>query len=411
MRRALLLALVLVVAACGQGSAPTSAALPRIGAAASASAPGLVPPIPTLRPTPTPEPAGTPSVSRGGSKTDLAAHGEVALTATALPTCPAETEHFPSGYTAYHTYAGLCRALVAAAKAHPTITRLFSIGRSYQGRQIWAMEISSHIGDGTHPPGVLFDGMHHALEHMSLEMTLAIMGWLLNGYGTSWSITHLVQTRDIFIVFDVNPDGAAYDIAGGSFHGWRKNRQPGPGGAIGTDLNRNYDDHWGCCGLVSSNPASAYYRGTAPWSAPETRAIRNFVLSRVFGGRQQIRVAITFHTSGRLVLWPYGYTKTAIPSDMTARDHATFVAVGKHMASLNGYTPEQASSLYVDSGTARDWYYGKQHVFAFTFELATGTYQPSSAIGAETSRNRSAILYLIALADCPYRAIGQASSC
>ena len=153
MRRALLLALVLVVAACGQGSAPTSAAPTRIGAAASASAAGLVPPIPTLRPTPTPEPASTPSLSRGGSKTDLAAHGEVALTATALPTCPAETEHFPSGYTAYHTYAGLCRALVAAAKAHPTITRLFSIGRSYQGRQIWAMEISSHIGDGTHPTG------------------------------------------------------------------------------------------------------------------------------------------------------------------------------------------------------------------------------------------------------------------
>ena len=99
-------------------------------------------------------------------------------------------------------------------------------------------------------------------------------------------------------------------------------------------------------------------------------------------------------------MWPYGYTKTPVPYDVTVRDHATFVALGRHMVSLNGYTPEQASSLYVDSGTARDWYYGKRHIFGFTFELATGTYQRSSAIGPELSRNRGAVLYLISMAGC-----------
>jgi carboxypeptidase T len=363
----------------------------------------------------------TATLESGGSESIAATSGPTSGTATpqalgpatsapsaaaALPTCPTEIQQFPTGYGAYHTYAELCRAIVAAATAHSTIARLFSIGRSYQGREIWAMEITAHLTDGTHPPGVLFDGLHHGLEHLSLEMPLAIMGWLLNGYGTSTSITHLIRSRDIFIVFEVNPDGAAYDIAGGHFHEWRKNRQPGPGGVIGTDLNRNYDDHWGCCGLVSSDPSSAYYKGPAPFSAPETQAIRDFVLSRVFGSRQQIQVAITFHSSGRLVMWPYGYTRAAIPSDMTARDHSTFVALGKHMAALNGYTPEQASALYLDSGTARDWYYGKQGIFAFTFELGTGTYQRSSAIAPELARNKSAVLYLISMADCPYRAAG-----
>ena len=327
----------------------------------------------------------------------------------ALPHCPAETDRFPVGYAAYHTYAGLCHALVLATKAHPAIARLFSIGRSWQGRTIWAMEISAHLTDGSHPPGALFDGLHHGLEHLSLEMTLGIVGWLLDGYGHNAMITRLVSTRAIFIIFDVNPDGAAADIAGARFHTWRKNRQPGPGGAVGTDLNRNYADHWGCCGLVSSKPASPYYRGASPFSTPETRAVRDFVLSRIFNGRQQIRVAITFHSSGRLILWPYGYTATAVPSDMRPDDHAVFVAMGRTMARDNGYRPEQASGLYVDSGTARDWYYGRQRIFAYTFELGAGVYQRSAAIAPEVARNRSAVLYLIALADCPYRAIGKSA--
>ena len=94
----------------------------------------------------------------------------------------------------------------------------------------------------------------------------------------------------------VNPDGAEYDISGGKFHFWRKNRQPTPGTAsIGTDLNRNFGYHWGGGGRTSSNPAAITYRGPGAFSAPETRAMRDFMASRVVDGRQQIRTAITFH--------------------------------------------------------------------------------------------------------------------
>ncbi len=392
---------MLVVTACGSPAPPST---PPQGPSATPAGFGPSSPIaltgptgpglPSAPPLPAPSPSGPPA--------------PVGVPA-ALPRCPVETDRFPPGYTAYHTYASLCRAIVAAAAAHPGIARLQSIGRSWEGRTIWAMEITTHLGDGTHPPGVLFDGLHHGLEHLSLEMTLGIMGWLLDGYGHDPTITRLVETRAVFIVFDVNPDGAAADIAGARFHLWRKDRQPGPGGILGTDLNRNYADHWGCCGLVSSNPGSAYYRGAAPFSSPETQAVRDFVRSHVFNGRQQIRVAITFHASGRLVLWPYGYTTASLPSDMRRDDLAVFVAMGRTMARTNGYRPEQASGLYVDSGTARDWYYGTQGIFAYTFELGTGTYQPSSAIGPEVARNRAAVVYLIGMADCPYRAIDKAT--
>ena len=170
------------------------------------------------------------------------------------------------------------------------------------------------------------------------------MGWLLDGYGKDATVTRLVQTRAIFLVFDVNPDGAAFDIAGRRFHEWRKNRQPNSDGTIGTDLNRNYDDHWGCCGLVSASPGSAYYRGAAPFSAPETQAMRDFVERHVFGGHQEIS------SCGRVPhVGPADPVAVRLHADCDPERHdhrgpPVLVALARHMAELNGYTAEQATN-------------------------------------------------------------------
>jgi carboxypeptidase T len=316
---------------------------------------------------------------------------------------------FPAGLRGYHTYAEMVADIQAVAAAHPDIVSLRSIGRSYQGRTLWVAKVSDNVAVDEAEPEVLYDGLHHADEHMSLEMTLSILHWLADGYGHDARVTNIVNSREIWILFAVNPDGAEYDIAGGRLHSWRKSRQPNPGtSAIGTDLNRNYSYRWGCCGLVSRLPSSPYFRGAAAFSAPETAAYRAFVASRVVGGRQQIRVAITFHESGRLVMWPYGYTKTNVPADMTAQDQAALAIIGRHMAASNGYRPEQASDLYVDSGTSRDWLYGTYRIFAYTIELSTGLYRPDSVIGPETRRNRDAVLYAAERASCPLAVLGAA---
>ena len=75
-------------------------------------------------------------------------------------------------------------------------------------------------------------------------------------------ITNLVNSREIWIVFNLNPDGSEYDIATGSYRSWRKNRQPNSGSsAVGTDLNRNWSFQWGCCGGSSGTFSSETYRG------------------------------------------------------------------------------------------------------------------------------------------------------
>lgn len=338
------------------------------------------------------------------------------LTAAWVPpvTSAAEPE-FPTGATGYHTYPEMADEVASVATDHPDIVRRFSIGRSLQGRELWAVKISDNVDSDEAEPEVLFDGLHHGDEHMSLEMTLAILHWLTDGYvAAAPRIRSLVNSREIYIVFALNPDGATYDIAGsGTYRNWRKNRQPTPGSsAIGTDLNRNYPYRWGCCGGSSATPSSSRYRGARALSAPETRALSDFVKSRVVDGRQQIRAAISFHTTGRLILYPYGHTLANVPPGMTRDDHDAFVAMARRFAATNGYRPIQASDLYLSSGTSRDWLYGAYRTFAFTFELLPDNtpFPPDGKIAGETGRNRSAVLDLIDLADCPYSIIGKAAA-
>ncbi|HEX5589383.1 MAG TPA: M14 family zinc carboxypeptidase [Candidatus Limnocylindrales bacterium] len=319
----------------------------------------------------------------------------------------------------YHDYGEMVTYIRAAELAFPSILRVFSIGKSHQGRDIWAAKISDNVELDEDEPEVLFDALHHGREHLTVEQGLHVLKTLVTGYGTDATVTRLVDEREVVVIFALNPDGWAYDLTGSPYVGWRKNRQPNAGTtAIGTDPNRNYGYRWGCCGGSSGSPSAWDYRGPAPWSSPETRALRDFVESRVIGGEQQIRTHVTFHTNGELILYPFGYTKTDIPSDMTPDDHATFVAMARKMASLNGYRAQQSSDLYITDGDQIDWMYAVHGIFSFTFELYP-TEQvsshadhepPDEVIAAQTARNRGALLYLIDMAGCPYAAIGMAGA-
>lgn len=147
---------------------------------------------------------------------------------------------FPPADSNYHDYAEMVAELQQAEIDHPGIFDLFSIGTSYQGRTIWAGKISDNVGVDEDEPEVLFTHHQHAREHLTVEMALYTLGILTNEYGVDSQITGLVNNREIWLVFDLNPDGGEYDIATGSYRSWRKNRQPNSGSsAIGTDLNRN----------------------------------------------------------------------------------------------------------------------------------------------------------------------------
>ncbi|HEY0735627.1 MAG TPA: M14 family zinc carboxypeptidase, partial [Herpetosiphonaceae bacterium] len=129
---------------------------------------------------------------------------------------------FPPADSLYHNYAEMSNAIASVAASYPSITSRFSIGKSYENRDIWAMKISDNVATDESEPEVLFVGLHHAREHLTVEMALYIMNELTSKYGSDSRITNLVNSREIYIVFNLNPDGGEYDIATGSYRTWRK---------------------------------------------------------------------------------------------------------------------------------------------------------------------------------------------
>ncbi|MEW2577472.1 M14 family metallopeptidase [Streptomyces syringium] len=321
---------------------------------------------------------------------------------------------FPPADSGYHNYSEALTEINAQVAKYPSIMAKKVIGKSYEGRDIVAIKISDNVGTDEAEPEVLFTHHQHAREHLTVEMALYLLKEFGGAYGSDARVTKMIDSREIWIVPDVNPDGGEYDIATGSYRSWRKTRQPNAGSSSrGTDPNRNWDYKWGCCGGSSGSPGSETYRGTAPESATEVKVVADFVRGRVVGGKQQIKAAIDFHTYSELVLWPFGYTYSDTAPGMTKDDRDAFAAIGKSMAASNRYTPEQSSDLYITDGSIDDWLWGNQRIFAYTFEMypgpsgSGGFYPPDEVIGRETARNRDAVLQLLENADCMYRAIGK----
>ncbi|MFG6194883.1 M14 family zinc carboxypeptidase [Nonomuraea sp. JJY05] len=331
------------------------------------------------------------------------------------PTSPSGVEalDFPPADSGYHNFAEMSADINALVAAHPNIVSQSTFGTSYEGRALRLIKISDNVGTDENEPEVLFTAHQHAREHLTVEMALYIMHLLADNYGTDSRITNLVNTREIWIMPDLNPDGGEYDIATGSYRSWRKNRQPNSGSsAVGTDLNRNWAYQWGCCGGSSGSTSSETYRGASAESAPEVRAAANWVRSRVVGGVQQIKTNLDWHTYSELVLWPYGYTFNDTAPGLTQDDRDAHATLGQNMASTNGYTPEQASDLYITDGTIDDWMWGAYKIFSFTFEMYPtgsnpGFYPPDEQIVPQTTRNREAVLRFLEYSDCVYRIIGK----
>jgi carboxypeptidase T len=321
---------------------------------------------------------------------------------------------FPPEDSGYHTYAEAMKAIDKRIEQNPKIMSKKVIGKSHEDRDIIAVKISDNVKKDEDEPEVLFTHHQHAREHLTVEMALYLMGEFGGDYDSDDRIKKAVDGREIWIVPDLNPDGGEYDIKSGSYESWRKNRQPNSGSdQVGTDLNRNWDFKFGCCGGSSDDPGDETYRGKSGESAPEVKVVADFARSRVVGGKQQLKAAIDFHTYSELVLWPYGWTNDDTAEGLTQDDHDAFEAVGKKMGKSNKYTAEQSSDLYITDGSIDDWLWGDQKVFAYTFEMyptdfgGGGFYPPDEVIERETSRNRDAVLQLIENADCMYRSIGK----
>jgi len=244
-------------------------------------------------------------------------------------------------------------------------------------RPIYHVKISDNPNSNENEPKILYTAIHHAREPMSLMETIFFMWYVLENYGTNDEITYLVNNTQMYFVPCINPDGYLYNEStnpnGGGM--WRKNRRLNSGGSYGVDLNRNYSYGWGTTG-TSSTQSSDTYCGTAPFSEPETQAMRWLVQNNNF------ITAFNAHTYAEDILFPIGTT-----NEEFADHHDYFQDYTNHMVQFNGYTAMKSSGLYPASGDSDDYMYKvdigvgqKDTVFAHTPEVGTAFWQPQAEI-------------------------------
>src|SRR3569832_523377 len=119
-----------------------------------------------------------------------------------------------SRFDRYYRHEALTTLLHALAERHPALMRLASIGKSFEGRDVWLATVTAFAhGDDRDKPAFWVDGNIHAPELAGSSACLYFIHQLLNGYGLDADITRCLDSRVFYICPRVFPDGAEYALA------------------------------------------------------------------------------------------------------------------------------------------------------------------------------------------------------
>jgi hypothetical protein len=114
----------------------------------------------------------------------------------------------PLRFDRYYTYEQVGEALRALRDAYPQFATLDVVGKSEEGREIWAMTVNNpKTGPALDKPGVYVDGNIHGNEIQAGEVCLSLLNRLLTGYGQNDQITKLVDRNAFYVIPSVNVDG------------------------------------------------------------------------------------------------------------------------------------------------------------------------------------------------------------
>nr|XP_049704753.1 uncharacterized protein LOC110378813 [Helicoverpa armigera] len=203
-----------------------------------------------------------------------------------------KTETFTWDY--YHTLEDIYQWLADIAVKYPHIVELQSIGKSAEGREIYAMCIRKR---GNKYKVIVESGIH-GNEWIAVEFVTYLLDQLVVQNDTKhWRMHELGKKYDWYIIPIINPDGYVYSQTVDRL--WRRNRRVTNTG-IGVDLNRNFDYNFGKYG-TSHDPKDDYFCGSHPFSEPETRVLADFITDK----KHNLRFYFSFHAYGQKVIIPF----------------------------------------------------------------------------------------------------------
>jgi carboxypeptidase T len=267
------------------------------------------------------------------------------------------------------------------------------IGKSIEGRDIVAYNFGS--SQALDVPSVLITSLHHAREALGMMSVVYFMWKILeNAENGDREAQYLLNNRRISVIPVINPDGYAFNQTkypnGGGM--WRKNRRLNGDSTYGVDINRNYgpDEFWSKDNdFASKSTRSETYKGTAPFSEPETQAVKKFCEDNHFD------IALNYHSLGNLLIYPYS-SLTKETSDSTIYRY-----LAENCSKVNEYYYglDINTVNYNSQGTSDDWMYlkseKKDKIFSMTPEVGrlTDQYWLSNLSGEERADRLLEICY------------------
>lgn len=250
-------------------------------------------------------------------------------------------------WTKYHNLDQIYDFMKEWARKESDMVETFSIGRSYENREILGLKIESDPSN----PAVLVVGSMNGREWL----TSATVTWLIQAVLSSNDpdVVAMRTATNWYFIPVLNPDGFVYSHEEDRM--WGKTRKPFSQWCTGVNLERNFPFFWSTAGH-STNPCSIDYAGPNPLSEIESIHFANFVNKNA----KKFVAYFNLHSTSQNVMYPFATKNVEVMPN-----EEEYVQVGEKMiaAMAERYNTVYGfgnvkSTIYEASGTSLDWIKG-----------------------------------------------------
>ncbi|XP_032471038.1 carboxypeptidase D isoform X1 [Phocoena sinus] len=318
---------------------------------------------------------------------------EVVVTAStvAIPNSPLGTQssHQPVQPQDFHHhhFPDMEIFLRRFANEYPNITRLYSLGKSVESRELYVMEISDN--PGVHEPGepeFKYIGNMHGNEVVGRELLLNLIEYLCKNFGTDPDVTDLVLNTRIHLMPSMNPDGYEKAQEGDSVSVVGRNN------SNNFDLNRNFPDQF----IQITDPTQ-----------PETIAVMSWMKAYPFV------LSANLHGGSLVVNYPFDDDEQGLATYSKSPDDAVFQQIALSYSKENSqmfqgrpcknmypneYFPHgitNGASWYNVPGGMQDWNYLQTNCFEVTIELGCVKYPFEKDLPKFWEQNRRSLIQFL----------------
>ncbi|XP_010859979.1 PREDICTED: carboxypeptidase D [Bison bison bison] len=270
------------------------------------------------------------------------------------------------------------------ANEYPNITRLYSLGKSVESRELYVMEISDN--PGVHEPGepeFKYIGNMHGNEVVGRELLLNLIEYLCKNFGTDPEVTDLVLNTRIHLMPSMNPDG------------YEKAQEGDLVSVIGRNNSNNFD--------LNRNFPDQFVQITEP-TQPETIAVMSWMKTYPFV------LSANLHGGTLVVNYPFDDDEQGIATYSKSPDDAVFQQIALSYSKENSqmfqgrpcknmypneYFPHgitNGASWYNVPGGMQDWNYLQTNCFEVTIELGCVKYPFEKDLPKFWAQNRRSLI-------------------